>query len=275
MSADGPVHTTANKNADQRVPEQQEQEVIESPSPFLLPAIARKARLDPRSLKPADILHVQRTLGNQAVQRLLADSAAPMTRLGLPDTLQRQPRRVSTVQEAIDITTSDGPTIDPRWAGNFSWSVRFRLPVAATNEGFIIQKCRTRLFDRSRRGGPLHDINLWEAWRIAQDMTTPMRLVGGHGDDQYEVQGTSFPEHGESRIDGIVCFYEGPLPPEFGMDNGADYFPQISNQPTGWTGRGTPHSVTFTWDRRTGRPPSDCLVANAGGNITQVGDCGS
>jgi outer membrane protein OmpA-like peptidoglycan-associated protein len=98
MSSDGPVHTPTTKTADQCLPDLQEQEVLETPTPFSLPAIARKARLDPHALQPAEILQLQRTLGNQPVMRLLKQSntqrSSPHRITGLPPVrgvIQRDP----------------------------------------------------------------------------------------------------------------------------------------------------------------------------------------
>ena len=45
---------------------------ILAPQPGDPAAIAQQARLDPRSLTPANLLQLQRTLGNQAVDKLLS-----------------------------------------------------------------------------------------------------------------------------------------------------------------------------------------------------------
>src|SRR5687768_2936945 len=73
MTTDSPIHVSPNKNVEQNVPEQREQDTIQSP--FITPALARQTKINPLSLTPSDVLRLQRTVGNRAVMRMLNKSS--------------------------------------------------------------------------------------------------------------------------------------------------------------------------------------------------------
>src|SRR5688572_7771207 len=60
--------------------------VAPTPPPSLSHATVQRALANPRALSPNDILHLQRTVGNQAVQRLLNPVQSPVQRVvAVPD----------------------------------------------------------------------------------------------------------------------------------------------------------------------------------------------
>jgi hypothetical protein len=68
-----------NKRVERRARKQQDREIIDSPAPFTFPAILRQTRIDPKSLSPHDVLHLQRTIGNRAVTRLIQPQLTTQT----------------------------------------------------------------------------------------------------------------------------------------------------------------------------------------------------
>jgi hypothetical protein len=83
MASESQGHTSASKTVEQSVPEQQEQPVIEQPLPLSL--LARQAQNNPQRLSQRDILQLQRTIGNQAVMRLLPQTNQPVQRLSIAE----------------------------------------------------------------------------------------------------------------------------------------------------------------------------------------------
>jgi hypothetical protein len=85
------------KLAEQRVPEPQEQVMTQSPVSGL-PAVARRAKLNPDLLTAGNVLQLQRTIGNRAVVGLLAKSTGTL----------RRASREGDREAALKVTTTPG-----------------------------------------------------------------------------------------------------------------------------------------------------------------------
>jgi hypothetical protein len=70
---------------------------------------------------------------------------------------------------------------------------------------------------------------------------------------------------------GVIRFYPGPLPSEFGRDSGANFY-LTRTQPTGWTGRGMRHDAYSEWNYPAGRRRLNGFVAYAGTRELRTGD---
>ena len=64
----------------------------------------------------------------------------------------------------------------------------------------------------------------------------------------------------------MIRFYPGPLPSEFGPEDGS-HFRKADTQPTGWTGDGMRHDAYAEW-----RPGLNGFVAYAGTRELRAGD---
>jgi hypothetical protein len=78
------------------------------------------------ALRSADISSLQRTIGNQAVQRILA---APTTSIIQQRLTEKQQRQVDS-----DISAVEGAMGRMNWSGNFGPSVRVETPLRWENE---------------------------------------------------------------------------------------------------------------------------------------------
>jgi hypothetical protein len=70
---------------------------------------------------------------------------------------------------------------------------------------------------------------------------------------------------------GVIHFYPGPLPSQFGADTGANFY-LTRTQPTGWTGQGMRHDAYSEWDYRAGHTRVNGFVAYVGTRELRVGD---
>jgi hypothetical protein len=64
-----PAHTTTTKTTGRQLPHKQEQDVLEQPMP--LEILAQRARTNPQSLNHSEIVRLQRSIGNHAMNQLL------------------------------------------------------------------------------------------------------------------------------------------------------------------------------------------------------------
>lgn len=199
------------------------------------------------------VLELQRRYGNAAVSRLLArqplDEAAP-TGPG-PVRIERTDPLIRTVR---------GPTLHDH--GGYEWYVTFQLPHPAEADGFLIQE----LWQESSAGGSEH---FWECWRIRGGEREPGDRTDGY-DDRYRnlnVPGAAQPATGWKRHVGVIRFYPGPLPREFGTEGSANFY-LTWTQPAGWNGGGTRHDCYSEWNTATG---ANGLVAYAGSDELRTG----
>jgi hypothetical protein len=197
----------------------------------------------------------QRSLGNKAVARILSRQ----------DELDGPPTRIDRDDPLIQ--TVRGPIFGER--GVYRWLVRFQLPFAATADGWLIQE----LYQDGHEGALDH---FWECWRIRQGNRSPEDPTEEEGvfyDDRYVFgRGGATPdETGWHRHVGVIRFYPGPLPPQFGADSGANSY-LTRTQPSGWTDLGTRHDAYSEWDYRAGHTRVNGFVAYAGTRELRAGD---
>jgi hypothetical protein len=212
------------------------------------------------------LLALQREHGNAAVGRMLAKRSALRWRL-LRQPLPAEdeptgpgPRRID--RHDVLIGTARGPILHDH--GGFEWYATFSLPFAAEADGFIIQE----LYQESS-GGRAGE-HFWECWRVRANAREPADRVDGY-DDRYRqlnVPGAAQPASGWKRHVGVIRFYPGPLPAEFGPDRSGVDFYLTRTRPSVWTGSGTRHDCYSEWDTRTG---VNGLVAYAGTQELRVG----
>jgi hypothetical protein len=73
MTSSESAHTPTQKDITQRTTQQVEGQSLDQEIP--LPTLTQQAKVVPRLLTPQGILQLQRTIGNQAVQRLIANQS--------------------------------------------------------------------------------------------------------------------------------------------------------------------------------------------------------
>jgi hypothetical protein len=237
------------------------------------------------------VLALQRSYGNAAVGRLLRSPSAQMLRRSArlsrqavseedPSTLDVEPldvpRRIPSPGEGggpppkggpvqidrydVIITSATGPDLRPQ--GEYDWGVTYQLPFPADVDGWMIQE----LFSESSSGSP--GSHFWECWKVSAGNRGPGDRSDPRYDDHYYWKynvGAIRDRAGWLRHVGVIRFYPGPLPSEFGADEGT--FHQTQQKPSGWTGKGTRHDAYSEWDaRRNG------FVGYAGSTEVRQGD---
>jgi hypothetical protein len=231
----------------------------------------------------ADVLALQRRIGNAATRRWLARQSTeadtdPLeaswtnicaTPVAAP--AGAPPQAIAADQPLIH--TAAGPCLT-HWAGGYHWFVRYQLPHPAPTRGHIIQE----LYQEGSGGSSEH---FWEYWAVAAGEREPAATdradtppwvtpTGVPYDDRYVhgiVPDRAHALQGWYRHRGVVRFYPGALPPQF---TGANR--QTHVMPDGWTGTGARHDCYSEWDRRPGRPRRLGLLAVAGTQVYQAGD---
>jgi hypothetical protein len=195
----------------------------------------------------------QRSLGNTAVSLILSRQEA----LETPTRIDRDDPLIQTVH---------GPLLGER--GTYRWYVRYQLPFAATSDGWLIQE----LSQDSSHGAGDH---FWECWRVRSGQRYPEDPADVDGiayDDRYVMgSGGSPADSGWHRHVGVIRFYAGPLPSEFGADRGVNFY-VTRTQPSGWTGQGMRHDAYSEWEYRAGRARLNGFVAYAGTREYRLGD---
>ena len=157
--------------------------------------------------------------------------------------------------------------------GDYRWYVRYELPLGAASDGWLIQELYQDSSFTDPAGGTLGD-HFWECWRVrsgAQYPADPSDVNGVEYDDRYVHGVVTGSPSGWHRHVGVIRFYPGPLPPEFGTDSGANSY-LARTTPTGWTGQGTRHDAYAEWDYRGGRRRLNGFVAYAGQQELRRGD---
>jgi hypothetical protein len=166
----------------------------------------------------------------------------------------------------VIITPVEGPCLLDRWGG-YVWTVTYRLPFAAAGGGFMIQE----LYQQTSSGGNLH---FWECWRVRAGDQEPADRAD-NWDDRYRnfnpnpelMAGSS----GWKRHVGVIRFYPGPLPAQFGTESPTTHFYTTQQRPDGWTGAGTRHDCYSQWDDAPGHRHFAGLVAVAGNTEWRAG----
>jgi hypothetical protein len=221
--------------------------------------------------RAAEILALQRTIGNAATGRWLARKPADPVEANWTDICAGNVPAPVANPDPYDpmITTVAGPCLT-HWAGGYAWWVTYKLGTAAPKEGgYIVQE----LTMENSEGGFSH---FWESWRVAPNASEPPmderptmdRPPGLRYDDRSRtlmVPGGNHAPQGWFRHLGIVRFYPGPLDPEFVGG-------QAKTRPRRWTGAGTRHDLFAEWDRRPGRRRKLGFVAFAGPQAIRLGD---
>ena len=244
------------------------------------PSVAEPARASARTPgRAAEILTLQRTIGNAATGRWLArqdavtdplESAwANVCAIKVPAT-PGPPQRLDAADPKID--TVAGPCLT-HWAGGYHWFVRYRLLHPAPASGHIIQE----LWQVGSGGSREH---FWEYWSVASGAVSPpdptptpaeASPAGVPYDDRYVhgvLPGGMHDRTGWYRHVGVARFYPGPLPRQF---VGARRF--TYDMPDGWVaGAGTRHDCYAQWSREPGQPRRLGLVAFAGSDEFRAGD---
>jgi hypothetical protein len=215
------------------------------------------------------LFDLHRKYGNAAVQRLLSESGLDYHRLStLPAS---QISRLLQRQEAVSPPTTGGGqdvtvnTIvlelgEHRW---YMWGVDLVLPTPAAANGFIIQQVWSQVIDLETQSIIGTEAPYWEAWEVEAESTVPIN----HGADVYLDRFTLNPggnpiAYGRTVKEGIVKFYPGPLPPEFGpYQPGQHFYMDFDSRPSGWDGTGTRRRIVAVWDERPGHPPVNRLQA--------------
>jgi hypothetical protein len=224
----------------------------------------------------ADVLALQRRIGNAATRRWLARQATEadtawtdICATAVPAPAGAPPQAIAADEPLIH--TVAGPCLT-HWAGGYHWFVRYQLPHPAPTRGHIIQE----LHQQGSGGSSEH---FWEYWEVAAgarepaDRTNTPSWITPPGlpyDDRYVhgiVPGSAQALQGWYRHVGVVRFYPGALPPQFTGDNR-----QTRVMPDGWTGAGARHDCYAEWDRRPGQPRRLGLLAFAGTQAYRAGD---
>jgi hypothetical protein len=164
--------------------------------------------------------------------------------------------------QEVAITTVRGPILQDH--GKFEWYVTFSLPLATPVEGWLIQEL---YIENVYEVGDRH---YWECWRVPAKKSEPTDRLDTGEDDKYisiDTPGTE-PAQGWRRHVGVIRFYPGPLPPEFGPDLPGHHFYESPAQPLVWTGGGTRHDCYSKWDNQRG---VNGLVAYAGTKMLRRG----
>lgn len=201
------------------------------------------------------VLALQRSSGNQAVGRLLRQIAQPgeVTELQAPVRIDRYD---------VIITPVTGPGLKP--FGEYDWGVTYQLPFAADANGWMIQELYMEA------SGAAAGTHFWECWKVRSGNQVPEDRGSSPYDDHYvfgNVPGAAQPAVGWKRHVGVIRFYPGALPPEFGPEIAGQNFYSAHSTPTGWTGAGTRHDAYSEWDRRR-----NGFVGYAGSTEVREGD---
>jgi len=227
----------------------------------------------------ADVLALQRRIGNAATRRWLARQATDPLEASWTDICATPvaapagapPQAIAADQPLIH--SAAGPCLT-HWAGGYHWFVRYQLPHPAPTRGHIIQE----LYQQGSGGSSEH---FWEYWEVAAGEREPAATdradtppgvtpTGVPYDDRYVhgiVPDRAHASQGWYRHRGVVRFYPGALPPQFtGLNR------QTRVMPDGWTGAGARHDCYAEWDRRPGRPRRLGLLAVAGTQVYRAGD---
>jgi hypothetical protein len=182
------------------------------------------------------VLLLQRACGNAAVGRLLRQIAEQSDVVALKGPVQID-------RYDVIITTVTGPGL--KASGEYDWGVTYQLPFPADADGWMIQEL---YMDASGSQGGTH---FWECWRVRAGKREPEDRGDVPYDDHYvwgNVPGAKQLPAGWKRHVGVIRFYPGALPPEFGPEESGKAFYHTKTKPTGWTGAGTRHDAYSEWD---------------------------
>lgn len=151
--------------------------------------------------------------------------------------------------------------------GQASWQVQFALPTPAPQDGWIIQEINFIAFTAGNNA-PDDQQQYWEAWPVSQGQTT----TGASGpDDQFFIPGDPNSSTGGSQwMLGLVKFYPGPLPPEFGSYNQGDPQPMTYTRPSIWNDTGTVHILVTAWECRPGQTPYNQMLSQGGSRFRRT-----
>jgi hypothetical protein len=227
----------------------------------------------------ADVLALQRRIGNAATRRWLArqEAAADPLEANWTNICATQvPRPAGAPPQAVPgdhplIHTVAGPCLT-HWAGGYFWYVTYQLRHETPVSGHIIQE----LWQQGSGGSSEH---FWEYWEVPANSREPTGRTATPPeeeprrlpyDDRYRhgvLPNRPHDRQGWYRHIGIAKFYPGPLPPEFTPPHRQTWV-----MPTGWTGTGTRHDCYAEWDRRPGHPRRLGLIAVAGTDEYRAGD---
>ncbi len=145
--------------------------------------------------------------------------------------------------------------------GGVRWLVEFVLPAKAGQDGWIIQQI-DRSYDIRLPNGSVANPDLnaakatyWEAWPVSKGAAqtanrnnpTSEGITYDDAFDQPERPGTK----GTFKVNGLVKFFEGSLPPSFmkqNPDTRAEDLFSSTVRPPFWDNTGTVHNLTVTWD---------------------------
>lgn len=228
--------------------------------------------------KEEALLRLQRQAGNRAVGRFLQRQELPeqLTGDGPSPSAGRicassrtpvttGPRHVD--REDVLIRSVEGPCLlDGQ--GGYLWTVTYALPFPADADGFMIQE----LYMQSSQttGGGTH---FWECWRVRGGQTAPADRINSY-DDRYRFLNISSAAGtaGWKRHVGVIRFYPGALPSQFGAEDPSTHFYTTDRRPDGWTGAGTRHDCYSQWDDRRGQRHFNGLVAYDGNDEIRAGD---
>jgi hypothetical protein len=216
---------------------------------------APSASLTARTTLCERVLSLQRVSGNAAVGRLLRQIAQPdeVTELKAPVQIDRYD---------VIIKTVTGPGLKP--SGEYDWGVTYQLPFPADTDGWMIQEL---FMDGSASAAGVH---FWECWKVRSGKREPEDRGEYPYDDHYvsgNVPGATQSAAGWRRHVGVIRFYPGALPPEFGKEDPDQAFYHTKTTPTGWTGAGTRHDAYSEWDRS-----HNGFVGYAGSTEVREGD---
>jgi hypothetical protein len=165
------------------------------------------------------------------------------------------------------MTPTQAPIINtllcsPLSCGGELWEVNFSLPQPAANSGWIVQQLTANV---TMPDGGNTQAQWWEAYYIAQYNTTTVGIYqnpDGTYDDKFALG--SWPNtSGTQGIQGIAEFYEGTLPSYFvrgAVYGHAGCLRATTTPPDFWTGVGTPHNLTVSWDCTDGNADPNASV---------------
>ena len=159
--------------------------------------------------------------------------------------------------------------------GEVEWLVEFVLPVAAQDNGWIVQQV-TRTYDIRKNDGSVADPQLngahpafWEAWAVQKgSIYTQTRYLqnpdGRTYDDVFDQPNRGLFK-GTFKVEAQAKFFQVELPSDFQQNNPATPAKTLhstATRPAFWDGAGTGRILTVTWDCTFGAKNADSKIVH-------------
>lgn len=190
------------------------------------------------------------------------------------------PTQMQLSTQTVEVIPCEPERVKDSWG--FRWPVMFKIDKPESTPGWIVQKVivRYRTWIKEEGKAPVFYSNkilldgdsfrdkpeetYWEAWPVPANQTyvywpsfmNPLEASERIAlfPDEYLVapdpQVGEQRSKGEVKVLGTVAFYLGDLPATFSpsTDSSAGILPKATKQPDFWTGTGTAHNLTATWN---------------------------